>query len=101
MNYTRSTASRVAALVVGTVMLSSGCSSGGQDQQIAHADTLARQGKWREAIAEYREFRSRDAKNARANEQLGAAHLQFGELTQAQHFVLRAAAFNPGSQSVH
>jgi Flp pilus assembly protein TadD len=88
-------------LLSGLSAIALGCSTNGEKTKLlAHTDTLLQQAKYPEAVQESRRVLRIDDNDSRASRQLGLAHLELGELTQAYHFLLRAQAANPNDVSV-
>lgn len=89
-------------LVAGLTALLIGCSvaDGEKKQLLAHADTLLLRERFPEAVTEARRVLQIDDNDSRANRQMGLAHLELGEFTQAYHFLLRAQALNANDANV-
>jgi Flp pilus assembly protein TadD len=77
------------------------CSATGEKKRLlAHTDTLLLREKFPEAVSESRRVLQIDDNDSRANRQLGLAHLELGEFTQAYHFLLRAQGLNQNDVGV-
>jgi len=94
----RAAASR--SLGIASALLFAGCSKGGNQQAIARADTLLKQQKLPEAVAEYQKAVAADNKDWQANARLGAARLRLGQLTQAYQNLLTARNLKPDNPDV-
>ena len=82
-------------LVTGLAASVIACSASGEKEKLlAHTDTLLLHAKYPEAVKESRRVLQIDENDPRATRQIGLAHLELGELTQAYHYLLKARAAN-------
>src|SRR5262245_59193382 len=96
MSRTLAPVSRTLGLVLGIAAAAAACSkSNPPERHLARGDTLAREQKIGEAIAEYRQAARNDRNDARASHRLGLAYLRLGELSQAYSAFLEAVRLAP------
>src|SRR5262245_36451629 len=87
-------AARLGLVLIVTV----GCAvtaEGKKTRFVEKGDKYFTEGKYREAVLEYRNVLKLEPSHARAIQQLGLAHFQLGEVAQAYGYLTKAKEQNP------
>src|SRR5215475_409713 len=95
--------SRVLTILLVLALLLTGCTWSPEAQKARHLERgdqfFARQ-EYREAIIEYRNVVRLDGINRRAIRQLGVAHYQLGEMSQAFWYLGKSRELDPGDSEI-
>src|SRR5687768_9990644 len=92
-------AARLGLILIATV----GCAvtaEGKKTRFVEKGDQYYTEGKYREAVLEYRNVLKLEPTHARAIQQLGLSHFQLGEIAQAYGYLTKAKEQNPDNVEI-